>query len=258
MKTRLALHGIVSSKRALAAWLIFAPVLMSTECQALDNIDQIIDKLGDNDFDVREDALEKLGSLSAKYSRAFLRRGEKLKDDPEIRERLFIAAKKIFESKIGGTDERWLQLWGTLGISYRLLYTYEYDDNWQRPREPMGLIITWVDKEGASDGPLNRWDLITEIDGVAVAKDILSERVRAGAGYALTVKRYTHIDTIGDTGYIDPTDNDFKVLQIKINAGWKAQSEVDQSVAYALMESMWKEFLRDLHDPLSPNLALQE
>ncbi len=237
--------------RAITLWML----CLCGSVAALDDLEETILKLSDPDFDLREEATEKLGACPSGYERVFLKLSDAVKSDPEIKTRLVEAARRVFQRSIGAKDERWLRFHADLGMAYQMHYTYEFDPNSSRPREAMGLAVSAVDNDGPSGSAVQTWDLITEIDGKDIRRNDIDQQLRAGQEHELTLRRYKAIDAIKERGAINPDDSGYTVLKVKVRAAWKNRGNVDECEAQALMAALWNEFLKDYNDPASQNFA---
>lgn len=243
----------ISQHYRLALLLSAAPLLLFHKASCAedrDNLDELILRLGDEKFDAREAATEQLGSYPAGYARVFLKLSSAV-HDLEIRDRLNAAARKVFERRIGARDDRWLRMHGTLGITGQLYFTADEPRNGERAL--LGLVIGWVDVCGPSEGRLESWDVIVSADGAAAGGDLM-ERIKAGAEYQLSVRRYKNIEGIRAHGF-SPSDKDYQTFSVKVRAAWKEKTQVNRDEAAELMETMWREFLQDFRNPDSRSLA---
>jgi hypothetical protein len=216
---------------------------------SMEELDHSIMQLGSDDFEEREAASAELGVLAAGYARVFLKLAASIDNDLEIKDRLFKAAKSIFEKKIGSKDERWLKIHGALNISYQPYYVTQSIDG-KTNREFLGMAVSWVDKEGACDKHLQKWDVITAIDGVAMGNRDLDSLVKPGTSYELTVRRYVTVTTLENKTEI-AADESFEEHKIKVTAGWRAPQNVDQYYARVLMDRLWKDFLAEYRNPFN-------
>jgi hypothetical protein len=228
----------------LAAVLIISTcALVISSCRAVEELDETIALLGDDDYDVREAATDRLGNCPAGYARVLLKLSDAVNSDLEVKNRLKQSARMVFERKIGAKDDRWLALHGTLGISYQAHYSAARNEETSREREAIGMAVTWIENSGPSEQKLQVWDVITEVDGVNAANRDLDQMVKPGKEYELTVLRYEDTKSISERDYIDSADSNFKKLKIKVAAGWRKSDAVDQEFAKSLMESLWVDFL---------------
>lgn len=120
-------------------------------------ISELIKQLDADEFDTREEATRRLGSLPAEYCNKLLVESY-LKASPEANYRLHVAAKAIFLSKIVVKEEEWLKKHGMLGYMYEP-YTEYGLRRMNRRREELAEM----DESGAN-GPQVSWIQVTQPD----------------------------------------------------------------------------------------------
>jgi len=240
-------HLGLTSVRPFQLGLIPVCLIILQSAVAFEDLDRAIMRLGAEDYDEREAATEELGTLSAGYARVFLKLSSAIKD-PEIRDRLGLAARKIFERQMGAKDERWLRLHGSLRISYQPHFLATFRGG-EKEREPLGMAVCWVDSDGPSDNRLRIWDVITQIDGVKLGARDIDQLVKPGGAYELTVRRFADKALISERDYVTAEDSEFEELKIKVVAGWRSPHQVDQESARGVMTMLWQEFLEDYQNP---------
>jgi hypothetical protein len=221
------------------------------------NAKGVIQRLTDDDFEVREAASRELESFPKEFAARFLNLSSAANTDQEAGERLVAAARYIFEHQIATADERWRRLYGHAGLSYERVYNEERYQPTARLRSLIGLAVSWVDERGPSAGKLKRWDVITHIDGVSVRERDIDTALLAAGEHELTLWRYRESDAIGTRDFIDPYDTDFEVLKVKLIAGWKDAEQVSQSKRADLLARLWQDYRREREsDPRGTPVAL--
>lgn len=219
--------------------LLLAMALPVAGCASDDDrIAKLLVALDDEDFDVREHAMLELGDFPEEYSKKFLEMSRKY-ENPELRERLYVAARMIFKKSILIKTDEWLKFHGTLGIEGNLRYHQLVHTNpdgtsisdWV----PLGFMITFVSNENAKE-QLNGSDIIIEIADV----DLNVLDVKAGHEYELKIRRYKDITQLEN--YYQRYTNDYEEFTIKVRAGWKDERFINPYAAEALMLKLWFEF----------------
>lgn len=153
----------------LLALLLF----LASACAAQD-VDHLIKLLSDDDFDIREQATEKLGHLHRNYAARLYKLSFVV--EPETKMRLRTAVHQIVERQIVQKDDRWIRLHGWLGIEYSNVYSgMEGHDEasymrWCRDRTVESYVIRWVSIDSPAADKLCNRDEITEVDGQSITE----------------------------------------------------------------------------------------
>lgn len=232
---------------------LFLLYLLSGNVIAHEQLERLIKRLGNPDFDTREEASIELKQLPANYTAILAEEAKKYTEDLEIEHRLWYAIKHIWETKILPNDERYLEIIGEIGFTWQEIF-----DNAERypERHPdgaeiycyepiiIGLLVTNVHPLDCAEGILNEYDIITSIDGKPAKLD--NEKIIANKKYELTIQRYV------DTEYIKENnkskDNDtFKELNLTITASqYEWLNDSRHTRLENLKKNSWYEFYKKL------------
>ena len=241
------------------------------------DLDALIFKLADDEFDVREDATEKLSNYPAEYAYFFRKYAQAWNNNPEIKTRLLKASREIWKHKILTQSEKWQRLNGTIGIDIEVSANESYWERYKNHTEAEGRkaagdksvveeefkvygfkvnTVNGLDEQSA--GKLLQEDLITEINGKS-ADDIYNNPLymygifQPGQTYKLKIKRMQetaesqHRTDLAEAKFETNQFKEYeqKVLEVEITA---RLTELYQLNYYYLREvyvEEWSKFLSD-------------
>lgn len=242
-------------------------LLFLTSACAAQDVDHLIRLLNDDDFDIREEATEKLGHLHRNYACKLYRLSFVV--EPEVRIRLRRAVHQIVERQIIQKDDRWLRLHGAIGVEYESIYPdppdtavgrggggseqeYRAYYQWYRDRKAIGYKVSWIKIDSPAEDKLFWHDTIIEIDGRSITNvenDTLSTYgwLKLGKTLTLKVKRYKNHEKFDETHTPGPTDPTEEVI-VKLTPTTKPDYEINWSSDIALRALLHEQFLND-HRP---------
>lgn len=248
-------------KIILALFLALAPLVLYSGEQKLPDLDKLLVQMDDEDFDVREEAMDALiWSFPEHYAMKFYTMSKDASLSLEVRTRLKIVAKRIvLERKVPQT-EQYRRLFCLVGFSYTVQWS-EYDE-YERAEgdeyvqyypvdssKVIGIKIDLVWPLQWADGLLKEWDVITHADGEPIEKFLDHPLVNwglfmAGREYVLTVRRYKNIEEIKARGAILPSkDKEYETLKIKAKVEWKDAYRVNQDKVEQIKKNAWVNFV---------------
>jgi hypothetical protein len=219
----------------LVAFLAFAFAALGGEIE--DSTKTVIRLLGSEDFEVRCAATNKLSLFGEEYIEKFLRLSKE-QDDPEIAERLRMAARRIFEAKVAVRDERWLKLYGDLGVEFNSLYNYSSTDGSEAPK----TYVSFVAYDGDAENKVKHCDLVLEVNGEKLGEHGECQSPLAGREYVVKLRRYKNTEHLANTMTIDQDDKDYEDLTVSIKVGWKEERFISKDEKESLLLSLWAEF----------------
>jgi hypothetical protein len=235
---------------------LFLLYLLSGNILAQEKLEKLILQLGDPDFDIREQASDELKQLPANYAAILAEDTKKHKETPEIEHRLWYIIKHIWENQILPKDERYLEIIGEIGFSWKEILKYEEQEQLPDGAETyccgpktIGLVVTAVYPLDCAEGILNDYDIIISIDGKP--PELHNEKIIANKKYELVIHRYT------DTKYVEennkPKDNDtFKELKLSVTASqYEWFNDSRHARLNRLKDSGWYEFYNKLIEALA-------
>jgi len=238
----------VKTLAVIALALVCLPLLAADE-----DLSVLMEKLGNESFEVREDATSKLINYPLEYAGTFLDMAKEAKD-PEVQYRLGVIAREIFFQRVVRTDRRWKVELGC--------FTFDYNPYiFPRPKEGVfynirrflgyGVECLLVWKPGSG---IRKYDLIMKIDGVDIKGMELSHVIEAGREYVLTIRRYTDEDLkkIEEDYSISADDKNYTEMDVKVVAGWKSVSQLtydETEYCIQLEEMLWNGFLEQRKQP---------
>jgi hypothetical protein len=237
--------------------LIF--LLCTASLFAQESLDDLVKKLGNDDFDVRVETTKKLGAYPSEFAKKFIEIAS-MSDDPEIAHRLRQAARFVFESKIGSQNDEWLLMHGSFcleGHEVSQIKPPEKKEGEEPPPEgsegyygygyntvSVGIYVNWVYEGGSSDGKITRWDIIEEVEGLTL-NDILyhQKNIKVGQEYKFRFRRYKEAgEILKDDGYVNP-EIKYEIMTVTLKAGYKnANPDEEQK----LMDKLWAAWSKDL------------
>ena len=240
----------------LIACLFCAPLLASEPLEVL------VERLGHEEFEVREDASGALvDDFPGDNVEKYLDLAERYKSRLEVSMRLRRAAKELFLRKVLPARAEYRRIMGVIGFSYSTQYNGYTVYKEGVPREnkyypnykskPMGIRVDSVWMCGPADGKLRKWDVIVRVDGKSY-KDFISPAlakhgpVEAGREYELTIRRYKEIEKIEKRGRgeILFREDAYELLTIKVVAGTKEFLKTkDEGQLRRLEARLWEELL---------------
>lgn len=209
------------------------------------DINALVSQLGNDDFDMREQAQAKLAELPIEYASKFISRS-KVEEDPEIQWRLRNVAKGIVLRRLIYPSVKWRTLHGTLGVTGASV--------WTRYGEPLGFIAAATDIESDAHEKVKQYDVITAVDTEMGSVNDMT--FTADEVYTVKIRRYKNTNFISEQSKIDPDDKDFEDLEVKIKAGWKDHREVSRKAEEIIIEKLWDEFLISIGDRAKPEASL--
>lgn len=229
--------------------LCFAFIVLAFVAKGATIEEQLPDLLvlcDNDDFDVREKAVTQLAQYPAEYVDKFLKMADDEKN-PEVQYRLRMAARGIFDRRVGNKDDRWLLFHGTLCLSGELLWVTKEDWNadfpyYHRECSVLGLLVSYVDDlYGPCKDKIKQLDIITSIDG----SGINPINVKAGSDYVVHIRRYKDLKYLEEHNSINPdaTDKDFDELTVTVTAAWQERRFLNENAEADLMDKLWFEYL---------------
>lgn len=214
-----------------------------------EDLSAVVDKLGDDDFEIRQQATEALSKYPLAHADYFLDLSKTFKDtDPEIAYRLELVAKTIFYRTEfeANTDIRKLR--ATLEIQFDPFYVNTKDqtildllqNNW-----PRCLVIKFVDWFGVSKDKLKCWDIITLIDG-----KLYEQMPNFGYGIfeidkevELTVIRFKDTEKIEKRGYIVLDEDEHEIVKVKVTPIVQKDIRlIDMERVNKILDSGWQQY----------------
>lgn len=208
-------------------------------------------ELDSEDFDIRNTASHRIAEYNETYIRKMIEVADRTKA-PEIRWRLYRAARTIHDREVLPRNPRWQRMHGYLGLSVSCVEAgasypiYTYADP---PDDIEMMIITDV----SGDGPC--WDsfstaendVITHIDGLPVKEfkhyfyrgELL---LKAGVEVTFTVRRYKESSVLLEIARRDEADT-YVERTVKITPAWKRWVDLDWKEVDKLAERIWNTYL---------------
>lgn len=226
-------------------------------CSASD-LEPLIKKLADEDFDVRVRATQELGKYPISYAKIFMKLADGMKD-PEVRGRLKQASKLVWHNMILSQDERYRRVYGCIGFWFTEVYVERKMPEGAIPEGPhdygthhvlVGLKIDSVAFDTPAVNKLEQFDLLIEVNGKPIADFVKEEHAKlglfqTGVEYELTLKRLKDVEKIRqrDGQSYDMEKDEFIEFKIKIKATDKEEKYLDFDALSNIEDAAWKEFL---------------
>lgn len=210
----------------------------------------ILDKLGDEDFEVREAASAKLATYPAEWVKTFMLLAVQ-QDDPEVAYRLKLAAKQVYINTVITKSKEWRTLHGCFpfGGDHTNVFQVEERGADQNPSRvttyiTSGYLVLWVDD---SVKPwIHSRDFIMECSDGVYWSDI---KVAAGDTYTLSLRRYKDPESVAkDCTYVDDANKDFETVEVKVTAVWKDPRLVPWMEEDKIISSQWAAFRNRLEE----------
>jgi len=227
--------------KILAIIALFISSVLASE------LDDTIILLGNEEFEIREKASEKLNLYPEEYAKKFLDMSNDAKD-PEIRYRLRGAAKQVFARTIVSKTDEWLLLHGDLGLEFNRASSYrqevDAENNTTNVYETI-FIVNFMNSEIVGD-KIKQWDVIKSIQGIDLQQSGYDTTVKAkmGVEYEVVIHRYKKTDGI-ENGQFDPTDKEFEEIKIKLKVGVKDERFVNPLDEMRIIDCEWKKFCEE-------------
>ena len=248
-------------QRAIGMLKLLILISLITPIALCAEIDQLINNLGAENFDQRENASEELSTYSSGYCSIFLKLSE-TSNDPEIAWRLKRVSHEIFKRQIFTKDERWKRLHGTLGIEINRICSSDDSESRERDREierertyeeqtTIGYRIEFVQMDGPATTILKQSDVIIEINGKKVT-DVEQEQyndygfIKPNQQYSLKLIRHKEPQPDAD-GNMPPEENPFVGDETTVIIQSSIHKEVTERED-KLLEALWNEYLTNRKD----------
>ncbi len=215
------------------------PIILffTSSCFALD--EQLIDKLDNEDFDVRRTAvIELIKNSTSDDVEAYLKRSS-VEDRPEVAYRLRIVAVAVFTRDVTLNSQAWLKLHGTLPFigQQGTYWVLETKGQIQAQVNYDHFIISWT-----GEPQFLSWDVIVCIDGKTV-KDWSQTSFAEGQIYQLTVHRY-HSTAKLEQGFSPSQDkDDYDEVVLPIKAVAKDQRLINPKDEESIIRDGWIRYL---------------
>jgi hypothetical protein len=233
--------------KTILIFMLFVSSLLAEE-----PLNDLIKKLGNDDFDIRVEATNKLGEYPAEFSKKFIEIST-TSDDPEIKARLEQAARLIFKKKIINQYDEWLLMHGSFCIDGHEVHQLKpqdknKDEELQKPEQhygynetiSIGIFVNWVYEGGSSDGKITRWDIIEEVEGLNINQVIYYQKsIKVGQEYKLKLRRYKEADEILKDGYVNP-EIKYETITLTLKAGYK---NADPAEEQKLIDRLWLKYI---------------
>lgn len=234
--------------------IIFTIIALFAPLRAAE-IDELVPKLGDQDFDAREKAQVELGKYPASYANIFMKLAQAYeKSDAEVAWRLRKVARAIYDAKILPADSRYKRLVADVPFEGEVVqdhwYQGEPNPDQAGPHNHQGGTGVMVKDE--KDCGLKKYDLIVKIDGKTV-HSLIQENdfgiFEAGKEHEFVVRRFKDTAAIDNNGgYLTPNDENEEVT-VKVKVGELKELPDDKVEAHERLRSCgWKEWSDKYHD----------
>jgi hypothetical protein len=228
--------------------LVLAVVCAASPCS--EDIDVVVARLADQDFDKREVATSELGKYPACYARIFMKLAEAYsRTDMEVDWRLRKAVRLIYESKLLPLDPRFRRMLAQEPFVYRaeadIWHKGEPDPSGAGPHNPGGTLGFAVDSVCEGCTTLKPLDFITHIDGTPASKAYEDDygAFEAGKTHDITARRFKDPKAIGERGYYLDTD-EFDVVVVKVTIDRAEFLPVDKESSMEKLRNLgWKEWV---------------
>ena len=233
-----------------------------------EDVSATIDRLGDDDFNIRESATDALSNYSLGFIDFFLDTSNTFKEkDPETAYRLGLIAKSIFYRHEFESNEDIKRLRANLDIELTDFYvdTQEegiknvFNGQWQK-----GLLCKFADCFGTCKDKLQAWDIIICVDGEPYLKHPdyenhdfcfnMKSLFKVGTEYELTIIRFTETEKIDARTYPIIDTDPHKVMKVKVTP--IAQKDIrllDMDKINDILNTCWIKYLSDYNEkPVLP------
>jgi hypothetical protein len=220
----------------------------------------LMERLDDEDFNVREKASGELSDYPEEYVEKFLLMSREQAEHPEVWSRLKRAAKDVFHKTTILKDDYYLRMMGDVGFSQAYFFRWATkDDTWSTVKkflgmyEPVGFVIRGVNPAGPAAGKLQDGDIVMKVDGRKPWEkyDNPGIWVLAGKPVTLTVRRYAQPKDAISNG-IEEGNRDYVQFEVVIVGGWKDEApdyvnRCEWYVERALdrAKEMWDSYLKE-------------
>ncbi len=217
---------------------LLAVLLLTFTVQA-QTIQDSIEKLRHDDYDIREQGTLELSKLPAEYAFILLKLSESF-TDPEVSERLHQAHKTIFINSVLPQYTDWKWLIGSLGFDFTLENVYSPEESGMYTLLEQQLIVRWVYEGTSGYGLLKDGDVIYQIDGKGV-REFTDQRMWDGWRFlqgeelVLKFRRFK-------SGYANDGE-EFTEHEVKIIVGTKDLNTIHTRDILRVQESCYRDFL---------------
>lgn len=205
-------------------------------------LDDTIALLGNDEFDIREQASFKLNAYPEEYVKKFIDRS-RIEKDPEIRYRLQSAAKQVFARTIVERCDEWLMLHANLGLEFNHMSTYttvvDAENRSVTTYETL-YVVNYVSSEIIGD-KIKQYDVIRAIDGNT---DLHSMKPKMGVEHEITIHRYKNLEQL-QNGNFNAEDKEFEEIKVKIKVGAKEERFINPVDEMRIIDSQWKKFCEE-------------
>lgn len=210
----------------------------------------IVDRLGDDDFEIREAASAALARYPAEWARTFMLLAAQ-QDDPEVSYRLRLAAKAIFINTTVVKSVEWRTLHGCFPFGGDPTNVFQIEElgSDQSPNRRCTYVSTvylvlWVD-DSVKDKVHSR-DVITSFSDGVYGSDI---KVAAEDEYTLHIQRYKDPESVAkDTTYVDVANTAYDPVEVRVKAIWKDPRLVSWLDEDKLINTQWEAFRNRLEE----------
>lgn len=207
-----------------------------------------IERLEDDDFDVREKATQELSSLPVEYCQKLIDIS-KSNAPLETKVRTLIAAKNIFMSKVVTKMEPWLQMHAEIGLYYqatdenrlkiynRVTTPEENREYNEAPYQSVMLVEeTFVNAD--ADDKLKHGDVIIAINGDTPIK--MAKYIVPDTDYKFVIMRPKNPSRDQDVSGVYP--DDYTKMEVTVRSMWKAPGTLNNKAISAYEQNAWEDF----------------
>lgn len=227
--------------------LILILILIAPSCFA-ESINDLILKLNNDDFEIREQASEELSNYPKDYAFIFKRLAESFQSEPEIAVRLLEASKAVFFKTILEEDIRWKQFAADSGMEMRDITSWMSRIDSEQKEYTLifaALHVYWVDDEGTAFNKVKEGDYIIKINNIDLANRYaqsfsIFNNFEVGKEVELTLRTYKNSQEAEESETYDTSPHEDRVVKIKIRR--KADNKINWKDGSRLVLTIYDDF----------------